>query len=283
MLHLRLKLAAALAGACLALPVAAQDEATTADTVVATVNGTEITMGHMILARSQLPQQYAQLPTDVLFEGILDQLVQQTVLGQTVEGEPRRVRLAMENQRRTLMAGEILEDLVAEAVTDEALQAAYDEKYANAEPELEYNASHILLESQEDAQAVREELDGGADFAEVAKAKSTGPSGPNGGDLGWFGKGMMVKPFEDAVIALEPGQVSEPIETQFGWHVISLNETRVKEAPPLEEVTEELASELQRDAVDARIAELTEGAAITRTEAGTIDTSVLDDLTLLNE
>lgn len=268
-----------------ALPLAAQDSTApadvTADTVLATVNGTDITLGHMIIARTKLPAQYQQLPPDVLFEGLLDQLVQQTLLSQTVEGTPRRVELALENEHRSLTAGEALQDLVEGAVTDEALQAAYDEAYANAEAELEYNASHILVETEEEAQAIVTELEGGADFAALAKERSTGPSGPNGGELGWFGKGMMVPPFEEAVVAMEPETVSAPVQTQFGWHVIRLNETRSKAAPTLDEVRDELAQNIQRAAVDARIEELTAGAEISKDGAEGMDPSVLDNIDLL--
>ena len=273
-------LAATLAGLTV-FPAAGQD--TTADTVIATVNGTEITMGHMIVARAQLPQQYQQIEAALLFDSLLEQLIQQTVLSQTTEGSTRRVDLTLENQRRTLLAGEALEAVVAEAVTEEKLQAAYDAKYTGQNPELEYNAAHILVESIEDAQAIKAELDGGANFETLARERSTGPSGPNGGALGWFGPGMMVKPFEDAVRGLEPGQVSDPVETQFGWHIVRLNETRVQEAPTLEDVQAELASELQQTTVETHIETLVSSASITRAESGSFDPAALADLSLVAE
>ena len=187
--------------ASLALPAVAQDDTAentdaqtdvTAETVVATVNGTDITIGSMIIARATLPEQYQQLPPEVLFKGILDQLVQQTALSQDFDGEvPKRIEMALENERRQLIAGEVIERAMAQDVTEEELQAAYDEAYADAEPTEEFSASHILVETEEEAQAVKKELDEGADFAELAKEKSTGPSGPAGGTLGWFGPGMM--------------------------------------------------------------------------------------------
>jgi len=239
---------AAALGLVLALPVAAQDA--DADTVVATVNGTEITVGHMIVARATLPDQYKQLPDDVLFRGILDQLIQQTALSASLTTEPpKRVELSLENERRSLLAGEVVETVLAEDVSEEALQAAYDEKYAAVDASEEYNASHILVETEEEAKAIKEQLDGGADFAEMAKEKSTGPSGPNGGALGWFGTGMMVPPFEAAVIAMKPGDISDPVKTQFGWHIVTLLETRKKEAPSLDEVREELMQEDRKSVV----------------------------------
>ncbi|MEP2955091.1 MAG: peptidylprolyl isomerase [Sulfitobacter sp.] len=268
--------------AAVALPVAAQDEPGV-DTVVATVNDTEITLGHMLVARATLPQQYQQLPDDVLFQGILDQLVQQTALADSFTGElPPRVTLSIENETRSLTAGEAIEGVMAEDVSDEELQAAYDAQYKDAEPEQEFNASHILVETKEEADAIKVELDGGADFAEVAKEKSTGPSGPGGGSLGWFGPGMMVPEFEEAVAGMEAGGVSEPVETQFGWHVIKLNETRTGEAPMLEDVREELETQVRQTKVQTAIESLTEAAEVDRSAAEGIDPTVLKNIEWLN-
>ncbi|HAC48142.1 peptidylprolyl isomerase [Sulfitobacter sp. HI0082] len=268
--------------AAVALPVAAQDEPSV-DTVVATVNDTEITLGHMLVARASLPQQYQQLPDDVLFQGILDQLVQQTALADSFTGElPPRVTLSIENETRSLTAGEAIEGVMAEDVSDEELQAAYDAQYKDAEPEQEFNASHILVETKEEADAIKVELDGGADFAEVAKEKSTGPSGPGGGSLGWFGPGMMVPEFEEAVAGMEAGGVSEPVETQFGWHVIKLNETRTGEAPVLEDVREELETQVRQTKVQEAIESLTEAAEVDRSAAEGIDPTVLKNIEWLN-
>ena len=268
--------------AAVALPVAAQDEPGV-DTVVATVNDTEITLGHMLVARATLPQQYQQLPDDVLFQGILDQLVQQTALADSFTGElPPRVTLSIENETRSLTAGEAIEGVMAEDVSDEELQAAYDAQYKDAEPEQEFNASHILVETKEEADAIKVELDGGADFAEVAKEKSTGPSGPGGGSLGWFGPGMMVPAFEEAVAGMEAGSVSDPVETQFGWHVIKLNETRTGEAPALEDVREELETQVRQTKVQEAIESLTEAAEVDRSAAEGIDPTVLKNIEWLN-
>jgi peptidyl-prolyl cis-trans isomerase C len=139
---------------CLALPAAAQDD-TTIDTVVATVDSVDITIGHMIVARAGLPQQYQQLPDEVLFQGILDQLVQQTALAQGYKGKlPPRVGLSLDNESRSLIAGEVIEGIMGEEVSDEDLQAAYDEQYSETNPEEEYNASHILVETEEEANAI---------------------------------------------------------------------------------------------------------------------------------
>ncbi|MEO1155383.1 MAG: peptidylprolyl isomerase, partial [Pseudomonadota bacterium] len=154
-MHLRTPvLAAAVLSMALAAPLHAQDNAPTADTVVATVGGTELTLGHMIVLRSRLPEQYQQLPDDVLFEGILDQIIQQAVVGASVGELSRENALAIENEERALLASQLIDDVATEALTDEALQAAYDETYGSVEPETEFNASHILVETEEEARAL---------------------------------------------------------------------------------------------------------------------------------
>lgn len=264
--------------AALAIPAAAQD----ADTVVATVDGTEITVGHMMVARASLPERFQQLPDDVLFTGILDQLIQQTLLAQSFEGElPKRAQLSLENETRSMTAGEALEIVLQRTVTPEAIEAAYEAKYADADPSKEYNASHILVETEEEAIAIKADIDGGADFAATAQEKSTGPSGPNGGSLGWFGTGAMVPSFEAAVVALDDGEVSDPVQTQFGWHVIKLNETREADQPSLDEVRAEIEDEVRSDALTARVEELSATAEINQTGAEGIDPSILKDLSLL--
>jgi peptidyl-prolyl cis-trans isomerase C len=265
----------------LAMPASAE---TGADAVVATVNGVDITMGHMIVVRSSLPDQYRDLPDNVLFTGILDQLIQQAILAQEAgDDTPMRVRLALENERRSLMAAEHMDGVLESAVTEAAVKAAYDAKYAGAAPEKEFDASHILVETEDEAKALITTLEGGADFAELAKEKSTGPSGPRGGALGWFGKGMMVPQFETAVADMEIGAVSEPIKTQFGWHVIKLNNARSKDAPKMEDVREDLEQQVRLETVESYISKLTDDATITRKMGEDVDTSQLKDLSLLEK
>lgn len=275
-MHKHLTFVAAMAvSACVALPAAAQDE-TTADTVVATVNGTDITVGHMIVARAILPEQYQQLPDEVLFQGILDQLVQQTALSDDFDGElPPRVTLSLENERRSLTAGERIENVMAEPLDEAEIEAAYQEQYASAEPTQEFNASHILVETEEEAQELKTQLDEGADFAELAAEKSTGPSGPSGGSLGWFGPGMMVPAFEEAVQGMDAGAVSNPVQTQFGWHVIKLNETRNADVPALDDVREEIELQVRQTRVQNAIEAITAEADVNRTPAEGVDPSVL--------
>lgn len=276
-------LLAAGAIACLSVtPVLAQDVDVNAETVVAVVNGTEITMGHVILLRTQLPEQYLTAPDDILFEGILEQLIDQTLLGATVGGDSLELRLTMENEARALRAATAIDAVISRAFSDEEIQAAYDEAYGNLPAEPEFNASHILVETEEEAKALIVALEGGADFAELAKEKSTGPSGPNGGELGWFGLGMMVAPFETAVLGLETGQISAPVQTQFGWHVLILNDKRDTPAPALETVIGEITQTLQQEAIEAKVVELRDGASVEKMVDG-IDPAMIKNLDLLQQ
>ena len=256
-------LLAAAVAVTLALPAVAQDDAPTADTVVATVGGTDITLGHMLMVRAGLPEQYQQLPPDVLWTGILDQLVQQEALSQSDDAtETKRVTIALENERRALLASEAVAAAASQDLSDAAIQEAYDAKYANAEMGKEFDASHILVETEEEAQAVVAELEGGADFAAVAKEKSTGPSGPNGGSLGWFGAGMMVAPFQEAVEGMEVGTISAPVQTQFGWHVIKVEETRDAPAPEFAQVKDQLRQLVLREKYMAMVGKARQGLGI---------------------
>lgn len=263
-----MKHAAALALA-VALAAPAWAEGETADTVVSTVNGVKITLGQMIALRETLPEQYQSLPDDVLYSGILEQLVQQEVLRQSVTDLSPRHKAMLENDSRGYVSSVAIEAVALEAVTDEALQAAYDARFKDAAPQTEYNAAHILVETVEEAETLKAELAGGADFAELAKTHSidTG-SGQAGGDLGWFGLGMMVKPFEDAVVAAKVGEVAGPIQTDFGQHLILVKETRVAENPPLDQIRDELAAEIENAAIEAHLKELTEAATITKEGEG---------------
>ncbi|MCK0140201.1 peptidylprolyl isomerase [Aliiroseovarius sp. F47248L] len=282
----------------LAFPLSAQDTSTTeaqtekpavemidvtGDTVVATVNGEDITMAHLVAARASLPEQFQQLPDDVLLPGIVEQLIQQAVLGQAMGELSHRAEIRLENQRREMAANDKVEEVMESAVTDEALQAAYDAEYADAEPTQEFSAAHILVETEDKAKELIEELSGGADFAELAKEHSTGPSGPGGGDLGWFSAGMMVKPFEDAVMGMEAGAISDPVQTQFGWHVIKLNEIRMKGAPTLDDVRSELTIKVENDAVETALKALLDAAKIDRIALEGIDPAKLRDMTLLDQ
>lgn len=275
-----------LGAAALALTFAlpAQSEELTVESVMATVDGTDITLGHMLMVRALLPEQYQQLPDDVLWDGILDQLVQQEVLAKhELAQETPRVRIALDNERRSQLASVVLAAMSEKAVTEEAVQEAYKAEYMQGEAGLEFNASHILVETEEEAQAIVGELSTGAEFAELARTKSTGPSGPNGGSLGWFSKGMMVAPFQDAVDTLEAGGIAGPVKTQFGWHVIKLNETRIQEAPALETVRAAIETQVRQTVVTKQIEDMVGIADVTRTKPEDVDTSILSKLDMLED
>ncbi len=255
-----------------------------ADTVVASVNGTEITVGHMILVRESLPEQYRNLPNEQLFDGILEQLIQQTLLADLIgDNDSREIRLTLENDRRLMKASQAVEELSAQAIGEDEIAASYDDRYADADMGMEYDASHILVETEEAAVNLIDKLQAGADFVELAKEFSTGPSGPGGGALGWFGLGMMVPPFEAAVVAMEKGAISSPVKTDFGWHVIKLNDTRAISAPALDEVRGEIIAELQRIAIERRIDELRQQATISRTPVEDIGVEVISQSELMSE
>ena len=266
-----------------------------ADTVIATVGDTEITLGHMIVLKQRLPQQYQSLPPNVLFEGILDQLVQQTILGSDAPELSAGSVKTLENEERALRAAEVVTDIAEEVVTDEAVEAAYNAQIADLPEAMEYNADHILFQlaadaSEDEIAAARAraeetiaDLAGGADFGTLAQERSEGPSGPSGGALGWFEPARMVTEFGDAVQAMEAGGISEPVRTQFGYHVIRLNESRAVAPPTIDELRPSIVEQLQRDAIDARITAISEGLDVDRSGMEGVDPALLDDLSLLGE
>lgn len=268
---------------CLGTAVFAEDAKPAArtdlspDTVVAKVNDQEITLGMMQTVRDGLPAQYQSLPDQTLFDGILDQLIQQTALSEIGEGmKTHRDEIALEVDKRAYFAGQLLNYTAERAVSDEALKTAYDEKYAKAEPSKEYHAAHILVPTEDEAKAIKAEIDGGKDFAEEAKAKSQDGAAANGGDLGWFALDQMVKPFADAVAGMKDGEISAPIQTEYGWHIIKLEGTRLAKAPTLDEAREELSGDLRQKAVEDRVTETVAKAKVEKMTDG-IDPTILKD------
>ncbi|MEL6914301.1 MAG: peptidylprolyl isomerase [Pseudomonadota bacterium] len=263
----------------LALPLHAQEAGP--DTVVATVNGQDITLTHVLDIRRQLPPEYQAIPAAQLFDGIVGQLIQQRVLAAQVSDAPAWLDEAVENTRSAILAGQALGTLGQVEVTEADIAAAYEAQFGSFAGAVEYNASHILVETEEEAAALVEELARGADFAALAMEFSTGPSGPRGGELGWFGAGMMVPPFQAAVEALDVGAVSAPVETQFGWHVITLNETRTEPAPTLESVREDLAGQIQSDALAAELEALIAAAEVSRVDG--LDPNILNTVDVFGQ
>ncbi len=262
-----------------AMPAAAQD----ADTVIATVGGTEITLGHVITLKNRLPEQYQQVPAEQLYSGIVEQLISQVALSQLPDvTETKQMTLLLENEKFAYLASSAIQDVQGKDIPEEDIEAAYATQFAGFVGNEEFNASHILVETEEEALEIIEMVEGGEDFAELAKAKSTGPSGPNGGQLGWFGLGAMVPEFETAVVAMENESVSAPVQTQFGWHVIRRNDSRTTSAPTLDQVRPDIEAELRADMVRAFIDDAVAATTIERTEME-IDPALINRADLLDE
>ena len=269
---------------CAGLSLPARAEDPTADTVLATVNGVNITLGDVIVTREGLPAQYQALPDDQLFKGILDQLVQQEALKQSMgETLSKKDTMALDGLKRSYLANEAMIGGIKDATSEPAIQKAYDAKYKDMAPELEYHAAHILVDTEDKAKAILAEIDGGKTFADEAKANSKDGSAASGGDLGWFGLGAMVKPFEDAVVAAPVGKVVGPIKTDFGWHLILVTETRNKAAPALADVHDQIAADVQKAAITDFIKSVTDKATITRADTAGIDPALIKDTTLLDK
>lgn len=268
--------------AALAMPAAAQ----TAATVVARVGTTEITLGHAIMLRTQLPQQFAQVPDTTLFPAIIDQLIEQELLAQSRVGAVTRTeQLMLDNETRNFLANAVLTEAALAAVTDESIAVAYEAysaAYGAGEPVMEFHAAHILVTTEEARDQVVAALDEGREFAEVAAEFSIDGSAQQGGDLGWFAAGMMIPDFQAAVEALEAGQVSAPVQTRFGWHVIKLFETRNQSVPELATVRDELVSQIQREATRAVIDGLRAAASVENLAEG-LDPALLSQRALLDE
>jgi peptidyl-prolyl cis-trans isomerase C len=266
---------------CIAAPVFAEDMS--ADTVMATVNGTDITLGHMIALRDSLPEQYLSLDDKVLFEGVLDQLVQQTVLAQERESKiTKRDELMMEVERRAYLSAAVLNQIAASSVSEESVKEAYDTKFASVEPSREYHAAHILVATEEEADEIHAAIVGGADFADQAKEHSLDGSKASGGDLGWFPLAAMVEPFGTAVGELKKDEISEPVQTQYGWHIIKLFEDRLAEAPKIEDVREEIEGEVRAAAVEGHLSKLIADAKIEKNVDG-VDPTILRSNEILKD
>ena len=259
-------LAAAITGALLAPYGFAQDQESNPDEVVARVDGTPITRGQLDLAEDELGPDLAQLPSETRDEVVLQYVVELTLLADAareagLDQTDQYKRLSRYYELRALRDVFFQEEIRAN-VTDEAAQQLYDERIGSAEPEAEVRARHILVETEDEAKAIIEQLEGGADFAELAQQESTGPSAANGGDLGFFSKEQMVTPFAEAAFAMETGEISEPVKTRFGWHVIKVEEKRDREPPKFADIKEQLKSSLIRQQLQTRMTELRDTANV---------------------
>ena len=267
-------LAILLAAASLAAPAMAQDTAPAAEApaaeapapvspeaVVATVGGEPITEADLSFAAEDLTQELSQMPPEQRKPFLLRVMIDMKVMAKAGQDAGMadtplfQQRLAYLKDRALRRA--YFSDTIANAVTEEAVRAEYDKFVADFTPTDEIRASHILVPTEEEAKAVEADLAGGADFATLAKEKSIDPGAANGGDLGFFGPGMMVAPFEEAAFALtDVGQVSAPVQSQFGWHVIKLEEKRKSAAPTFEQVAPQLQQQLLMKTFDETVAKL---------------------------
>ena len=262
-------LAASLATFLSAGPAAvlAQDSKVDDDPLVATVNGHEIRQSNVATAYERLPQQYKQVP----FNALLPQLVEQLVTNYLMEIAGRKLDLqndeTVQAQIRDFESAAIqqayLERKIAEQVTEESVVRVYEETIGDAEGPEEVRARHILVKTQAEGLEILAELDNGADFAELARERSTGPTGPRGGDLGYFTSDAMVEPFAAAAFSLEIGAIGpDPVETQFGWHVIKVVDKRRQPPADFEESRARIQDLLTREFITAHMAELRAGAEI---------------------
>lgn len=212
----------------------------------------EAEFNYYLKTRLQKPVEQA---TDQEREQVRDELEKLDLVAKEAErlgiaNDPEITARTALDRKSVLAQALIRRHLAENPITDEELRAEYESQVAQS-PKNEYKARHILLESEEAAREVIKQLNEGADFAELSKEESTGPSAPTGGDLGWFTPDRMVKPFADAVAALEPGTYTkDPVQTQFGWHVILAEEQRPATAPPFEEIKEQLRPAVEQKRVE---------------------------------
>jgi peptidyl-prolyl cis-trans isomerase C len=251
---------------------AADAAAVTPETVIATIGDETITEADLSFAAEDLAQDLAQMPPEERRPFLLRVLIDMKVMAgaakdagmdQTPLFAQRLNYLEERALRRAYFA-----EAIAGAVTEEAVRADYDAFVAQFTPTEEISAAHILVPTEEEANAIKAELDAGGDFAAIAKEKSIDPgSGANGGELGFFGKGMMVPQFEEAAFALtEPGQVSAPVQSQFGWHIIKLAEKRQSQPPTFEQVAPQVQQQVLMTTFNNKVEELMSGVEINITD-----------------
>ncbi|MDX6750354.1 peptidylprolyl isomerase [Geminicoccaceae bacterium 1502E] len=241
-----------------------------ANPVVAKVDGQEVTRSDIEAAHRNLPDQYRQMPLEMLYEPLLNQVIDSRLLLREAEErkleENPEVQAALQQARQDVLRDQLLQQAIEDGVTEERLKEAYEA--LRAAPDFafeEVKARHILVETEEEAKEIIKSLGEGADFDELAKEKSIDPSAKsNSGDLGYFRREAMVGPFAEAAFAIEPGATGEePVQTQFGWHVIRVDDKR-ETVPSFAEKEPELRDQLAREIAVGLLEEVREGAEIER-------------------
>ena len=258
--------AALLLAATASSPVMAEDaakkpakSAEQVDDVIATVNGVPVYNSEVAMLYQSLPDNYKRMPMQMLFPQLVDAIIDRKIVANIAEKEgllkDERVKKRLTFTRDSILQDMYIGKYINDTLTEDKLRKIYEEESAKHEPEDEVHARHILLKTEEEAKAVIEELGKGGDFVELAKTKSTGPSGPRGGDLGFFEKKTMVPEFAAAAFAMKPGEHSkEPVKTEFGWHVIKVEARREGKKPTYEDMAQEIR---QREAQKASVALMT--------------------------
>ena len=248
--------------------------------VLAEVNGKNITLDHIIAAVAKLPSEYNTLEAEYILEGVLNQIVKQEIMAQILDTSEKFIEISLENEIRSIRAKYSIEKLMEGFPGNDKLLAAYETATETIQSLEEFNASHILVESEKEALNILDSLKAGSDFSKLAQEKSTGPSGPNGGQLGWFGPGQMVPEFEAAVLVLEIGSISQPVKTQFGWHLVKLNDRRIKALPTFEEMKPELVQQLSQARID-QLLKIETDKSIVKILDTKIEPSLIRNLNLL--
>lgn len=236
------------------------------DPVVAVVNGAELHMSQLVELSRTLPPQVGQPPYEALVDIIVNnQLVYEAARRDKMENDAE-VKAALKQIEQKLLRQAWINRKLRAEITEDAVKRQYDKSLADYKSQEEVHARHVLLETEEQANAVLAELRKGADFAEVAKSKSKDPSArQNGGDLGYFAKGEMVPQFADAAFAMKPGELAgSPVKTQFGWHVIKVEDKRMSSAPSLDQAKPMLREQMAEQAAERVVGELRAKAKIKR-------------------
>lgn len=239
----------------------AEETTKTENPVLVHVNGVAITKDEVqhFIAKQANPIQ----PVDALREMINVELVSQSAKNTGVM-EDKSLNLELKRIKTALIASTFLQQHLQNLeIDDKAIEARYKADYLEGESGTEYNANHILVKTETEAKDIINKLDEGAEFTELAKTLSTGPSGKKGGALGWFSSTDMVAPFSKATSELAAGKYSkDPVQTQFGWHVILLNESRKAEPPALDSVRQKLTNAIAADSIKSVLKDLHDKAKI---------------------
>ena len=244
--------------------------------IVANVNNEDISLETMIHAMNELPPEIQSQPFMSYYEDLLERVIDIKLFAQEGKkmklNEEPSVRAAIDFVIEKVLMQAFLSKYVQENIKEENLKASYNNFIADETSREEIKASHILIDTESEAIDVINMLNDGDDFAELAKNKSTGPSGPSGGDLGWFKRGQMVPPFEKAAFSLNKNEISQrPVQTQFGWHVIKVFDKRIPEAPSYESMKSKLIQDLERKIVSKKIQDLRNDALIEKLSSGELE------------